>query len=599
MTNRERIEQAIAALTAQKVELGDAIVETSIAALRQQLAFYPSPISSFAMRGERRQVTVMFADISGFTAMSEKLDPEEVRTLINACFELLGQAIDRYGGHIDKFIGDEIMALFGAPVAHENDPERALRAALEMMDALAEFNHHHAGKIPRPLALHFGLNTGLAIAGGIGTRQRQDYSVMGDTVNLAARLEDLSEAGEILVAETTYRLTAPLFEFEPLEPVKVKGKEQPVKVFRLLRAKTGLGSQVRGIEGLSSPLVGREVELDRLKTALARFEAGHGGLVSITGEAGIGKSRLVHELELIGAWSGTTRWVTGRALSYGENAPYLVVRDILRNLLGLHVDFSPAHTISDLRAALDQLVPHQSSELYPYLAYLLDLPLDEAAGRRLKDQTGEALQRQLLSAVQQIVLAAGQQSPLVMVWEDLQWADPSSLRLLESLVTAAQTGVLLLVLIYRRPVISSRIWNFQAALSAASDLSPVIIELLPLEAEQSHALLDHLLGPETLPEQLKRLIVTKAEGNPFYLEEVIRSLINSGTIVAADDGRWQVTGSLGEISLPDTLQGVIMSRIDQLDSASKRVLQIASIIGRNFSYKILAQVLEGLAPKSD
>ncbi|MBI1880832.1 MAG: hypothetical protein HYR94_21860, partial [Chloroflexi bacterium] len=292
MTERQELEQAITSLEAQRALLDEAVVATSLAALRQQLAdLERSETLPLALKGERKQVTVMFADISGFTAMSEKLDPEEVRSMINACFERLGAVIDRYGGHIDKFIGDEIMALFGAPVAHENDPERALRAALDMMAALEEFNDEHAGRIPKRLALHFGLNSGLVIAGGIGTRQRQDYSVMGDTVNLAARLEDLSEAGEILAGEDTFRLTAPLFEFETRQPVRVKGKEKPVQVYRLLRAKAAPG-QIRGIEGLFSPMVGREAEFARVKELLVNFENGRGGVLSIIAEAGLGKSRL-------------------------------------------------------------------------------------------------------------------------------------------------------------------------------------------------------------------------------------------------------------------------------------------------------------------
>ena len=272
MTDRREIEEAMSALEAQRTLLGEAVVETSLAALRQQLTPSTLPeITTSALSGERKLVTVMFADISGFTAMSEKLDPEEVRGMINACFERLGAVIDRYGGHIDKFIGDEIMALFGAPIAHENDPERSLRAALDMMAALEEFNREHGHMIPKPLALHFGINSGLVIAGGIGTSQRQDYSVMGDTVNLAARLEDLSETGEILVGEATYRLTASFFEFEAMKPVKVKGKEQSVRVYRLLKAKAVLGGQMRGIEGLSSPLVGRAEELEQLKQLLKRL----------------------------------------------------------------------------------------------------------------------------------------------------------------------------------------------------------------------------------------------------------------------------------------------------------------------------------------
>ena len=317
MTERQDIVQAITTLEAQRAFLDQTVVETSLAALRKQLIeLERAETLPLALKGERKQVTVMFADISGFTAMSEKLDPEEVRSMINACFERLGAVIDQYGGHIDKFIGDEIMALFGAPVAHENDPERALRAALDMMAALAEFNVEHAARIPKPLALHFGINSGLAIAGGIGTRQRQDYSVMGDTVNLAARLEDLSEAGEILTGEDTYRLTAPLFEFEPMKPVAVKGKEKPVQIYRLLRAKAAPG-RVRGIEGLSSPMVGRERELAAAQAVLANFQQGQGGVISIIGEAGLGKSRLIAELWQLCQQNGQTDWAEGRALSSG------------------------------------------------------------------------------------------------------------------------------------------------------------------------------------------------------------------------------------------------------------------------------------------
>jgi class 3 adenylate cyclase len=297
--------------------LGREVVETSLAALQEQLAHLdrPEELPDSGRQAERKQVSVMFADISGFTAMSEKLDPEEVRSMINACFERLGAVIARYDGHIDKFIGDEIMALFGA-----------------------EFNREHADQIPKPLALHFGINSGLVIAGGIGTSQRQDYSVMGDTVNLASRLEGLSETGEILVGENTYRLTAPLFEFEPPRPVKVKGKAQPVRVYRLLKARAVPAGQVRGIEGLSSKLVGRTEELTRLKETINQFHAGQGGVISVTGEAGLGKSRLVKELCLACAEDSPANWYEGRALSYGESASYLVARHILRNMLGLDLE---------------------------------------------------------------------------------------------------------------------------------------------------------------------------------------------------------------------------------------------------------------------
>jgi class 3 adenylate cyclase len=593
MTQRQDIEQAIVALEARRDTLSEAVVEASLAALRQQLITLTNREASIsALRGERKQVTVMFADISGFTAMSEKLDPEEVRSLINACFERLGATIDRYGGHIDKFIGDEIMALFGAPVAHENDPERALRAALDMMDRLAEFNHQHAGQIPKPLALHFGINSGLVIAGGIGTSQRQDYSVMGDTVNLAARLEGLSEAGEILVGEDTYRLTAPLFEFEVLKPVKVKGKEQPVRVYRLIRAKAVPGGQIRGIEGLSSPLVGRGEELAILQESLNNVCQGQGGVISVIGDAGIGKSRLINELCLTNMQTGQARWAEGRALSYGESAGYLVARSVLGNLLEISPESSPVEAELVLKSEIQQLFPDQDGEIYPYLAHLLDVHLDEEAMQRIKYLEGEALQQRVVEAVRTHILARSAQIPLVLVWEDLPWADPSSLQVLETLLPLTQQCALLLLLVYRRPLPASRMRRFRQKVNDLLGEAQLCLELSPLTDKDSSQLLDYLLGGHALGDGLRQLIITKAEGNPFYIEEVIRSLINQGAIFQSDNGKsWVARPDLDDIKLPNTLQGVIMARIDQLDPETKRVLQVAAVVGRNFPYEILSQVI--------
>jgi len=588
MINRQQIEQAIITLEAERPRLGGVIVETSLVALRQQLV---SLKQQEALHGERKQVTVMFADISGFTAMSEKLDPEEVRNMINRCFERLGAVIDRYEGHIDKFIGDEIMALFGAPVAHENDPERALRAALDMAATLEAFNAEYAAQIPKPLSLHFGINSGLVIAGGIGTSQRQDYSVMGDTVNLASRLEGLSEAGEILVGEDTYRLTAPLFEFEALEPVKVKGKERPVQVYRLLRAKVVPGGQIRGVEGLSSPLVGRTQELAELNEILTKVHTGQGGVISIIGEAGLGKTRLVSELQQIGHLKHETKWVEGRALSHAESASYLAVRDALRSLLGLGLEASSSEVDIALQSEIAQLFPDRSAEIYPYLAVLLEIPLDEKAAQRVKYLEGEALRQRILQATQNYIKAKTKQTPLVLMWEDLHWADPSSLGVLEGLLPLTQQCRLLLLLVYR-PRRDSHIWAFHQKASQIMGDAHLSIQLPPLTFEECTQLLNNLLGANTLPEKTRRLILNKAEGNPFFVEEVIRSLLDRRILTRADNGqRWAMTAGLEDITIPDTLQGVIMARIDQLSPEAKRLLQVASVIGRTFSYEVLAQVM--------
>jgi class 3 adenylate cyclase len=591
MTERQEIEQAIIGLEAQRGLLGNGVVETSLAALRKQLAELDrAETLPLALKGERKQVTVMFADISGFTAMSEKLDPEEVRSMINACFEGLGAVIDQYGGHIDKFIGDEIMALFGAPVAHENDPERALRAALDMMTALAAFNAEHAARIPKPLALHFGINSGLAIAGGIGTRQRQDYSVMGDTVNLAARLEDLSEAGEILVGEDTYRLTGPLFEFEAIKPVMLKGKEKLVKVYRLLKAKVAPG-RLRGIEGLSSPMVGREQELALAMETLGNFQKGQGGVITVIGDAGLGKSRLVSELSARCCQDGQADWAEGRALSYGENARYLIVRDLFRNLLGVAPEAAPGEVGQTLRAELERLFAAQAADIYPYLAHLLDVPLDEESAQRLKYVEGEMLHQRVLQSTQQYLSTRAGRNPVVLVWEDLHWGDPSSLTLLEALLPLTQAHPLLLIMIYR-PVREGRAWTFHQRCRELLGDTQRVIELSPLTVEESGQLLDNLLESNDLPAKMRQLIISKAEGNPFYVEEVIRSLIDSGAVARAENGRgWVTTAGIDDITIPDTLQGVIMARIDRLNAETKRILQVAAVIGRTFPYRVLARVM--------
>jgi hypothetical protein len=497
--------------------------------------------------------------------------------------------VEKYEGTVDKFIGDEIMALFGAPVAHENDPERALRAALDMMATLEEFNDEHANRIPKRLALHFGINSGLVIAGGIGTRQRQDYSVMGDTVNLAARLEDLSEAGEILAGEDTYRLTAPLFEFEIRQPVRVKGKEKPVQVYRLLRAKSGQG-QVRGIEGLFSPMVGREAEFAHVKELLANFEKGQGGVLSIVGEAGLGKSRLIAELR---RWCHETQradWAEGHALSYGENASYLVARYVLRHALDLDYEASPAEVARALQSNIEQLFGDQAAEIYPFLAHLLEAPMDDESAQRLKYLEGEMLHQRLLQATQNFLAARARRTPLVLVWDDLHWGDPSSLGMLEALLPVTQECPLLLVMVYR-PVREGRVWQFHHRVNERMGQAHCILELLPLSPEESSQLLDNLLEHSELPPKIRRLILTKAEGNPFYIEEVIRSLLDSGALTRSGSGlSWQATARVEDVSLPDTLQGMIMARIDRLDTNTKRTLQVAAVIGHAFPYKVLARV---------
>jgi len=579
-----QLESAIIALEAQRSVLGDVVVELSLAALRQQLAeLRVSPAPS--LKGERRLVTVMFADISGFTALADTLDPEAVRDLINACFEILVPIVEKYGGTVDKFIGDEIMALFGAPVTHENDPERALRAALEMMDALAEFNAERA----TTLGLHFGINSGLVIAGGIGVRGQQEYSVMGDAVNLASRLEDVSERGEILVGLDTQRLIEPLFEFEPLAPVQVKGKTEPVPVYRLLAAKS-IPGKGRGIAGLQSPLVGREAEFRALREAVARLQGGEGGIVTLVGEAGLGKSRLVAELRNSQSAIHNSRWVEGRCLSYGGSIAYLFWLDVLRGLLGVTAEEPPVAVRDALRERVQGLCPERFDDVYPYLGRLMSLPLEAEYEAALRDLEGESLKSGVFHAVETLVESAAREQPLVVICEDLHWADPTSLELLEQLLSLTEHAPLLLLCVFR-PEKEHSCWRIRETAAPRYRHRYTDLWLKPLSAVESRTLVGNLLRVEDLPQELRERILDHAEGNPFYVEEIIRSLMDSGAVVRdAATGYWYATRDVTDIAIPDTLQGVLMARIDHLQEETKRVLQLAAVIGRIFFYRVLAAI---------
>src|SRR5437868_5477566 len=570
--NIEKLSAAIASLESQRQILGDAVVDPAIKALREQLTQLKATSSSTE---ERKLVTIVFTDVSGFTALSEKLDPEKVRELINACFDWLVPVVQKYDGTIDKFIGDEIMAVFGAPVAHEDDAERALRAALDMMDAIVAFNHANGTE----LGLHIGINTGLVVAGEIGGRDRRDYSVMGNAVNLAARLEDASPVGEIFVGPATYRQTQRLFDFEPVAPLKLKGKEAPVELRRLLRAKA-VPKPMRGIEGLRAPLIGRDDELTEIHKAISDLECGRGSILAILGEAGLGKSRLIAETRAL--LPANVMWAEGRALSFTAGMSYWLARGIVLSLLNV----KPEAAQSEVAAALQKSLDGQS-EIYPFLSRLLELPMGAATEERVKFLSSEALRSGILEALGGYVRRRARQAPLVLVWEDLHWCDPSSWEVLEMLV-AVSNEVPLLLLCAARLEDNRLLEGLQR-----NDGRCVrhIIRLSPLTRDESGSLIQRLLKIENFPAGMRELILNRAEGNPFFVEELLRSLIDAGAIVLEGD-RAAATREIEAVEIPETLQGVLAARIDRLPPDNKQTLQRASVIGRIFQGRVLAYIYE-------
>jgi len=431
------------------------------------------------------------------------------------------------------------------------------------------------------LNLHIGINTGPVIAGNIGSKARRDYSVMGDAVNLAARLEDASPDGQIFVGPGTYGQTAELFEFRKTPPLTLKGKETPTDVYQLLGLKAA-SSRTRGIKGLHASLVGRDSELAQMHSALAAVRRGSGGILTIVGEAGLGKSRLLAEAH--GAWTTSVAWAEGRALSYAAGMSYWLARQLLYSLLELKAETSPSAVAAVLRASLEREILENVEDASLYLSRVLEIPMEEAVEKRAKLLPAEAVQAGILRAFRDYVVARAKRRPLVLVWEDLHWSDPSSLQVFESLLPLTATVPLLLVC-------ASRPDDKLAAelLVRARDTCPERyqgIELSPLTHAQSESLITQLLKIENIPGTLRDLIFARAEGNPFFLEELLRSLLDAGLVVR-EEGRIFLTREVGTLDIPETLQGVLMARIDRLETRDKAALQNASVIGRVFQASIL------------
>jgi len=520
--------------------------------------------------GELRTVTVLFADIRGFTALSERRTAEEIATrVINECFTRLAEQIEAYGGVVDKFIGDAVMALFGAPRAHENDPERAIMAALGMLEVLAHFSARVENLIGARLEMRIGINTGEAVAGWFGSVRNRAYTVIGDTVNLASRIEHAGQAGQIWVHETTYRRAAYAFDFEAVGPLTVKGKSKPISVFKVLSPKA-VREQRRGVPGLHAPLVGRREGLAALRAAFAQAMEGHGCSVSLVGEAGIGKSRLWAEFEDQARRErqlDQALVLKGRSLPYGQLNTYGTVREILNGYLG------NGHE-SDL-AALRERADECD---VPLVGQLLGLGISLGQYESL----GPAeLQREIHQAVLRLFHRAAQTHPLLLAFEDVHWIDPSSLAFLREMLPTLSDRCALACCLYR------------ADFSGLADVTGehTCITLPPLSESESRELIKNLLATQDLPESLQQTLIQKASGNPFYVEEMLKSLIEAG-VIAQRDGRWVVMSDPTSISVPDTVQGVLMTRIDGLPDATKRTLQQAAVIGPTFHAHLLADATD-------
>jgi predicted ATPase/class 3 adenylate cyclase len=582
MTEREQLEQAIAALEAQRDALGSAVVATALLSLRERLAALTA--QEQLHEPHRKHMTVLFADASGFTALSEKMDAEDVGDIMNTLWQRLDGAIIAHGGQIDKHAGDAVMAVWGAGKTREDDPERAIRAALAMQAALTAFREDR----DVALSMRIGINTGLAIFGATGTTG--EVTALGDAVNVASRLEQAAPVGGILVSHDTYRHVRGVFDVTPQAPLTVKGKREPVRTYIVQRAKPrAFHVATRGVEGIETRTIGREAEMQALQSAFEGvMQNAAARAVLVVGDPGLGKSRLAYEFE---------NWIEllplevvafkGRAVAEMTGVPYGLLRDVFRYRFEIFDDDSPGQVREKFEAGMSGRLPPEEAHLVGQL-----VGFDFSATTAVRNlMGGDSFARLALAYLTKYFRSVAAADPAVMLLEDLHWADNASLDFIARLMHEL-SNYRLLALCLARPTL------FERRPKWGEGPTYVRLDLTPLSSKDAAALVGEILQKvEDLPDDLRRLIVNSAEGNPFYVEELIKMLVDDGVIVRGDE-HWRVEmNRLRAIRVPPTLTGVLEARLDSLPHDERDVLQRASVVGRLFWDATVASLrAEGESP---
>jgi class 3 adenylate cyclase/tetratricopeptide (TPR) repeat protein len=516
------------------------------------------------MREERKVVTALFADVVGSTELTERIDPEDARELLGGAVRRMVEAVEAFGGTVKDLAGDGVLALFGAPVTHEDDAERAIRTGLRIV--------REAKDSEPSLPVRVGIETGLVVLGPVGGGGRVEYGATGDAINTAARLQSHATPGAVLVGDVTRRAAGEWFAWGEELRLELKGKSDVVSAFEVVGER-----RVLPVVAAAAPMVGRERELERASRIADRALGGEGGVILVVGEPGIGKSRLVEEVRRSVSRPDLT-WLEGRCVSYGGSTPYLPLRDLIRDALALPRD-EPADEpavrqhVRVLGDGLDDAVP--------YLAGMLGVAGDGAT----QHLSPETLRLRTLHALRRLVLVLAGRGPVAVVIEDLHWADASTLHALERLVPASEGVPLLFVLTTRGDDGTDR-----APVVPAAGPSAETIELAALPRDRLDELVDALLEGEEIPADLLRRLVETAGGNPFFLAELVRSLIGSG-VLARESGTWVVAERGENLELPTTIEKVILARLDTLEASARDALTAASVLGRTVALPVLERLI--------
>ncbi|MBN1261906.1 MAG: AAA family ATPase [Anaerolineae bacterium] len=557
------------------------------------------------MVGERRIATILMADVQGSTELLERVGTEAWVDMMNRVFHILEAEIYRFGGKVDQFRGDGLLAFFGANVAHEDDPERAVLAALSMQAALRPYAAALAREEGIDLRLRVGVNTGDVIVTSVGNRQQHsEDTAMGEAISIASRMETSAEPGTVLASEATYRLTTSLFEWEALGAIRVKGVARSISVYRPLTWRPD--AELLRVQSLSLPLIGRDHEFDTLKHCVKGLYDGRGGIAFVMGDKGMGKSFVVREVRHHFAREGALRagaqedgarpqsilWLRGRCRSYDRSRPHAMWVDLLFNWLGAQPDQPREELTRRLWERLDVLCPDQSETWYAYLATLLGLPLEPRLADHVAALDAEILRQHCFAAIQTWVETLAQRQPLVVELSDIHWIDDAALDLLMHCMPLSETEAVLWICTFL-PDRSSPAWQFRFRVETDFPHRLQMLNLAPLNEDECIEFVENLVGSEVLPTAAVMLVVDKAEGNPYYLRELVRVLMSDGTLVLdGGSGKWSVTRPVTSLDLPSSLQTLLLSRVDQLPRTQRRILQMASVVGTVFWYDVVQHLVE-------
>ena len=525
--------------------------------------------------GERKTITALFADLKGSTALIEGLDPEEARAIIDPALQLMMDAVHRYDGYVAQALGDGIFALFGAPIAHEDHPQRALYAALRMQEEMRGYSDQSRLKGGIPLQMRVGINTGEVVVRSIRKDDlHTDYVPVGHSTNLAARMEQIATPGSIVVSEYTRKLTEGYFALKALGAAEIKGVEEPLNVYEVLGAgplRTRL--QVSARRGLTR-FVGRHNEMEQLQTALEQAKAGHGQIVGVLGEPGLGKSRLFYEFKLT-SQSGCLV-LEAFAVSHGQNSPYLPLIELLKT----YFQIDPTDDERARKEKINGKVITLDRSLEDTLPYLLSLLGIEDKPSSLQQMDAQIRRQRTFEALKKLFLRESLNQPLILVFEDLHWIDSETQGFLDTLTDSVASANLLLLVNYRPEYRHE--WGQKTYYTQ--------LHLSPLGKREREELLTFLLGDDASLDSLKPRILDKTEGTPFFLEEVVQTLVEEG-VLTGERGQYRQEQDRTDLHIPATVQGILASRIDRLAGAEKELLQQLSIIGRQFPASLVKQIV--------